>query len=92
MAKLLHNQSIIDLCLQHTGSLNGLVDLAIANGVSITEDLVVGSELVVPKNIANNATVLNFYKRKNIVPAIGNTIENQQQLSDFTNEFTNEFR
>jgi hypothetical protein len=64
---VLHNQSVFDVTLQHTGSFKGLFALALLNGLSITEDLDAGRVLEVPA--VDNAELLNFYLIRNAIPA-----------------------
>lgn len=55
-------QSVVDLSLQYYGSLEGMFDIAFLNGISITRDLVPGSEILV-NPVKNNTTVyLDKYK------------------------------
>lgn len=48
-AKVLHGQSMLDMAVQHTGSMEGAFALSRANGVSLTEDLPLGALLVLPE-------------------------------------------
>lgn len=45
MLPIKQNQTMLDMSVQHTGDLSNLFLLAMANGKSITDDLVPGQEL-----------------------------------------------
>lgn len=66
---ILHNQSLLDVCLQHTGSLAGIFELALANGLSVSDDVIAGQTLQVPDTLAVDKDVLAYYRAKNIQPA-----------------------
>ena len=79
---VLHNQSLLDVCLQVYGTLTGLFALAYANGLSISSDLVAGAVLVVPNVNTANTAVVNYYYDKQLIPA---TAVTQQQMDDVIN-------
>lgn len=67
---VLHNQSLFDIALQHTGSLENAFALALANGLSLTDDLAVGNWLMADsQELKVNKDILNYYTAKNIQPA-----------------------
>ncbi|WP_336834418.1 hypothetical protein [Sphingobacterium siyangense] len=67
----LHNQSVLDFVLQHTGSVSGAVAFAIANEISITDDLVVGQNYLISEEIDTDTDISNYYDRNDYVPAGG---------------------
>ena len=77
---VLHNQSLLDACLQHTGSLEGLFDLALENHISITDELSVGQTLEVPDGIATDREILSYYTACGLQPATAFTEEDKQIL------------
>lgn len=79
-AIVLHNQSLLDTCLQHTGTIESLFDLALVNGLSVTDDLKAGQAFEVPNNIQKDKDILNYYTAKNIQPATGFTQTDLQIL------------
>lgn len=94
------NQNLLDICLQTTGSLDGLFDLAMANNLSITDELQAGQTIVISGGIATNQDILNYYKQNSVQPATAITnadvlalIDTTQDNScgEFTCEFTDEF-
>lgn len=56
-------QSFLDKVIECTGSIENAFDMAIMNGIMITDDTMVGSELLYPK-ITNNF-VYNFFTSDN---------------------------
>lgn len=81
---ILHNQSILDIALQHTGSVENAFALALANGLSLTDDLAVGNWLMADSQELNaNKEILNYYQSKNIQPATAITavVEQPQGIS-----------
>ena len=79
---VLHNQSLLDLALQHTGTIESIFELAGLNGKSITDDMVAGAPLNVPPLSAGarNKDILAYYMAKNIQPATAFTKEDKQVL------------
>ena len=69
MATVLHNQSILDFAIQHTGSAQNAFEIAMANNMSVTEQLTAGHTLVIPSSIVNDVDVKNYYQSKSIQPA-----------------------
>ena len=67
---ILHNQSILDLAIQHTGSVENAFILALQNGKSLTDDLVAGEQLYL-ENTKNNKDILSYYQSKKLQPATG---------------------
>ena len=43
---VLHNQSLLDLALQHTGTIESVFEFAEANTINITDDVQAGKTLV----------------------------------------------
>ncbi|MGJ1513792.1 hypothetical protein ACR79N_02300 [Sphingobacterium siyangense] len=67
----LHNQSVLDFVLQHTGSISGAVAFAVANGISVTDDLVIGHTYFIPEEIDTDTDITDYYDRNDYVPAGG---------------------
>jgi len=57
------NQSAIDLALQYYGTVEGLIDLALKNGLSITQRIASGSII---KYQLNSTEVAEYYKNESI--------------------------
>lgn len=65
--KVLEGQTIFDVAIQECGSAEAGYDLAMLNGISVTDDLTAGQELLVPE--ATNKQIKAYYSQKNIKPA-----------------------
>lgn len=77
--KVLHNQSLLDLAIQHTGTAENAFAMALANGLSLTDDLTAGESLqLTAYGIQQNKEVLNYYQSKNIQPATAITAAVEQ--------------
>ena len=79
---VLHNQSFLDLALQHTGTIESIFELAVRDEKSVTDDMVAGAPLNVhPLSAsARNKDILAYYTAKNIQPATAFTKEDKQVL------------
>jgi len=63
------NQSLFDVAIQETGSIEGLVATAIANGKSVTEDLSINETLASVDVV--NTEVVSFLKKRKTTIATG---------------------
>ena len=66
---ILHNQSLLDLAVQHTGAVESVFAIAVANGLSLTDDLPAGAEIKIPDSVNKDSDVLNYYSAKRLQPA-----------------------
>ena len=74
----LHNQSLLDLALQHTGTIESVFEFAEANTLNITDDVQAGKTLVLPAEAFSNKDILNYYTAKNLQPATAFSKEDEQ--------------
>ena len=65
--KALQGQSLFDIATIHLGSSLGAYDLAALNGLSVTDKLTPGQELLLPPVI--NKSIVDYYANKGIQPA-----------------------
>lgn len=65
--QVLHNQSVFDCLVKHTGSLNKLFEFLLTNNISVTTDLKAGDVLNFPT--VDDDTIYNYYAAKNYTPA-----------------------
>ena len=65
--KVLNGQSLPDVAIQAAGSVEAVFDIALANGMSITDDLQPGDTLVVPAVLSKQ--IADYYRTNNIRPA-----------------------
>jgi hypothetical protein len=64
--KVLDGQSLFDIAIQHCGDVQAVYDIALLNNLSITDDVELGTELVVPEPFDRD--IANYMKQKNITP------------------------
>jgi hypothetical protein len=69
--KVLDGQSIFDIALMVAGSVEAAFDLAVENGLSITDNLMPGQLLQYSGTVINKR-VVEHYKINEIAPATGN--------------------
>ena len=75
---VLHNQSLLDLALQHTGTIESVFELAGANALNITDDVVAGKTLILPAEAFTNKDILAYYTAKNLQPATAFSKEDEK--------------
>ena len=59
-------QNLLDVTLKHTGSIEAIFEIAVINGISVTDN-VEGSTLELGD--VNNKSIVNTYTSENIAPA-----------------------
>ena len=65
-----NNQSLFDMAVQTLGSAEAIFDIAIANGISITDDLTVGQTLqITHKSDYSQRRTAAYYSINGIMPA-----------------------
>ncbi len=72
MVTVLHNQSLFDISIRYTGTIENAFKIAVANGLSLTDELQPGAQLIIPEVEMNN-DVVNYFAGKGIQPATGLT-------------------
>mgnify|MGYP001745476247 FL=1 len=75
---VLHNQSLLDLALQHTGTIESVFEFAEANSFNITDDVVAGRTLVLSAETFTNKDILSYYTAKKLQPATAFTKADEQ--------------
>ena len=69
MATVLHNQTLLDFAIQHTGNVTNAFEIAMANSISVSDELIAGSTLIIPATVVNDTDVLQYYASRAIQPA-----------------------
>ncbi len=72
---VLNNQSLWDISVQEYGTVEAVFELAMANGMGVTDLLTAGQELVLPevdKKIIK-PEVVEYYRRNGLHPVTGET-------------------
>lgn len=68
--KVLHNQTLLDISIYLFGTAVGAMSLAIANDISLTDDLEVGTVLNVPENSDfEQRLIAEYFQNKSLKPA-----------------------
>jgi len=67
--QILHNQSLLDIAIQHTGSVENAFKIAELNKIPVSETLTAGTSILIPDHVINDESILNYYKAKEIQPA-----------------------
>ena len=88
-----NGQTTVDICLQATGGLKKLVDLAIETGLSITQQVQAGESIETDIRPENQA-ILDYYNLNSIRPVSNNfaepaTIEGQEIIAITENQQQN---
>lgn len=76
---VLHNQSILDIAIQHTGIATNAYEIAKINGLTISDILTPGQMLEIPEGIEKDLDIVNYYKSKGIQPATSLVGQNQEE-------------
>lgn len=66
---VLHNQSVLDIAIQHTGSVLNAFNIAAANNMAVSDILIPGSAVVIPEILSNDPDILGLFKNNNLKPA-----------------------
>ncbi len=81
--KVLHNQTIFDIALQHTGSIESAFEILINNNKNVIE-VIQNEELNISEIV--NKKIQEYYLAKSITIASKDYDFMSQHLSDFDNE------
>jgi len=87
--KVLQGQTLIDIAIQELGSAEGAFELAVLNGLSVTDDLDPGRELQLPAVV--NRSIAEYYANKGIKPATSESTVVTEVLRVFFEELPIEF-
>ena len=78
--RVIYNQNLLDIAIQEYGTPYAVFDLAIVNGLGITDDLEEGIILELAKNSFEENEAADYYKKKQIGPATATKITVNQSL------------
>ncbi|WP_160711298.1 hypothetical protein [Chitinophaga solisilvae] len=62
------HQCLFDIALRESGSIASALDLAVRNGINLTDDLQGGQQLEVPAFEDINQRITGYYRERNIYP------------------------
>lgn len=87
--KVKDGQTMADIAIQEFGSWEAMIAIAQKNGISMTEPIEPGQELVLPEGTWNRV-MQNFCKNNDVSPATARD-NGDVRLGIFGQEFTKEF-
>jgi hypothetical protein len=74
------HQCLLDLSMQLKGGIDALFDFAIANGISITDDLTAGSTLWVPDTEISDRRTFQTLRDEGVIPSNAYTAEDETAI------------
>ena len=80
MIYAIENQSFFDVASQESGSVMAAFDWTLKNGLSITDELEPGQQLISPNSSFRNAEVANYFKGKKQMVATGFNVEDGSSI------------
>jgi hypothetical protein len=69
MITVLNNQSLFDIAIQEFGSAEAAFDIALANNLSVTDELSAGQVLKLGKTDFQNRQIADYYRNRGLKPA-----------------------
>ena len=76
-----HNQSLFDIANKATGNpLNALLIAAVNEGINPSDDLEVGTEILIPDGLEYDDDLKDYYTRNNYIPATGLTAAQAEEV------------
>jgi len=70
--RVLAGQSILDVAIQHAGSIEAAFELATRNDISLSDELTASEELLETEKV--RADIVDYYTRRGFKPATGETL------------------
>lgn len=86
--KVLPNQNLFDIAIQHTGDENNALLIANANKLSLTQPLPSMMEIEIPETVVKNFEVIRYYSARELYPA---TALRRRKKTDLPVSFVYEF-
>lgn len=83
-------QTLADVAVQECGTWEAAVDIALRNGVSLTDCPAAGTKLLVPDDATENRVMASYCKARDVAPATERD-ESGVKLRIFGEEFTKEY-
>lgn len=75
-------QTVIDMALQGSGDVDRLIEVAMLNGLSITDELVAGSLIITPGALLNKRSLALFFNAAPYYPASGEAGNNNNDADE----------
>ncbi len=73
-------QSWFDISVIYTGTAVNAFHIALANNMSVTEKIDLGTPIKIPGNLVVNKKEIQYYQAKKILPATGITAQNAELI------------
>lgn len=77
--KVKEGQTLLDIAVQYLGDASKAFEIAITNGLNFSDDLVIGTELIVGDVAVDKKKVVKIFSENNLIPASGKTLSQQQE-------------
>jgi len=77
-----NGQSLLDIAMQETGAAEDALQLALMNGICLTDELLTGTDLEIPETENEDRDNVEFYRERGILPATATTKE-QEALNPY---------
>ena len=87
---VLPRQTLSDIAIQVYGDIRGVVAIAQANDIGVTDDIVAGMILDCP-NVKYDPYIQDYVRKNGISPATELQADGEIRISIFTETFTKEF-
>lgn len=71
-----NSQNLLDIAIQTTGDADNALDIALVNGLCLTDDLIAGQLLSVPDTLLRNENILSLLRATTAAPATAITAAN----------------
>ncbi len=78
----LNNQSLFDISIRHFGTVSAVFEIAVLNGLGITDTLEPGQKIEIPNKDFGNQEIVNYFLTNNIQPATALTVDNIETIAN----------
>lgn len=83
-------QTLADVAVQECGTWEAALDIALKNGLSLTDSVAAGTKLGLPEDVTENRVMKSYCKARDVSPATERD-ESGVKLRIFSEEFTKAF-
>lgn len=80
---VVNNQSLMDIAIQEYGTIEAAFDIAVANGMEVTDRLVPGSQLSLPPSNYEDRDIADYFKARRIRPATALPLISEEDVEDY---------
>lgn len=86
-----YGQSVWDIAIQYYGSADGVYYLMLDNSLNLNDNVIAGTKLNIRENTYINKAIVDYYNKKTLVPATGDTTPGHTLLGPFSIGFSSGF-